>query len=380
MKILFIAEPSSSQTKKWLRVLGEAGHEIYFISYHNRLKTTIKNVTEIAHFRFVNKNPLVFIEHVINLKKIIKITKPDILTCHYALGTPGLIASLSGFHPLVVTVLGGIDLYGQKLNVFRDVLYKNLVFGRVFKPADSIIVGCQDHKDYLVRNGINKDKIHVIFGPGGLGIDFNLFNNNFDPGPLREELELRDKFVIFCPRRIVPYTNIDVLIRSIGILKTKIPDISLILLKYAASEKYLTYITGLINKSGVGDNVIFLNEQKNDDMPKLFRASDLVISISSFDGTPLSIAEAMACQRPTISYSIPSIKEFVENGRTGIIIQNLNPDELSEAVLKLYSDKELSGKIRENALNFIKEHAGIEKSKEKLKSIYQELYEHNRRT
>ena len=173
MKILLIsAEPSSAHTQKWLRFLGEAGHQIYLISYHNRYACTIKNVTEIAHFGPFDKNPFVFFKYFLKLKIIIKQLKPDVLTCHYALGTPGLLAALADFHPQLMIIFGGIDLYGPQLSKLRSLLYNKVFLKLIFTKSNIIIVDCQDHKKYLISRGIPPEKIRVIEFGVGLGIDF----------------------------------------------------------------------------------------------------------------------------------------------------------------------------------------------------------------
>lgn len=379
MEILFIADPLSSHTQKWLRCLTEDNHQIYLISYHNKSKITIQNVTEIAHFKPVNKNPFTFIKHLSKIKRIITELKPDVLTCHYALGSTGLLASLANFHPLIIAVLGGPDLYGNKLNKLRFILYNKLLLKFIFGKANLIVVGCQDNKRYLINKDIPEEKIVVIPGPGGLGVDLSMFNDRYDTKNLKEEMGLKDKFVIFCPRRIVPYTNIGLLIKSMPVIKKTIPNATLMLLTYAAKKRYLAYIKQLVKKYGIESDVIFIAEKNNKRMPILYCASDCVISISSFDGIPSTIGESMACKIPVITYGLDSIREYVKNEKNGIIINKLNTAEIIKAALEIYNNKEMVERIKQSGFIFVKEHLDIEKGKNSLKALYQELYERKNR-
>ncbi|MFA5339158.1 MAG: glycosyltransferase [Candidatus Omnitrophota bacterium] len=374
MKILFIAEPLTSHTQKWLRFLGEAGHQIYVLSYHNRYANTIKNVSEIAHFEPVNKNPFVFLKYLLELKKIIKRIKPDALTCHYALGTPGLLAALSGFHPQMITILGGIDIYGHRsTNWLRYLIHNKLMAKFIFKTSDMIIVGCKDHKQHLLENGIPGKKIVVIMGDIGLGVDLKMFNNRYDTAQIKRDLDLTGKFVVFCPRRLVTYTNVDLLVKSVPLLKDKIPNIVLMLHTYVADTRYLNYIKELARKIGIENNVIFTGERAYEEMPLLYCASDCTVSISSFDGTPSSIAESMACRVPVIAYDIPSIREWVKDGESGILIKKLDPEEIFKAILKIHSDKKGTEKIVENAARFVENDLDIEKCKKALLDLFRNI-------
>lgn len=374
MKILFIADPSGTHTQKWLSILGEAEHQICLISYHKRYAGAIGNVSEIAHIGQIGCNPFLFVKDLLKIKEIIKSSAPDVLACHYALGSTGLLAALTGFHPQMITVLGGIDLYGHRsISKISYFLHNKLMAKFIFKTSDMIIVGCQDHRQHLIDDSVPEEKIAVMPGDVGLGVDLKIFNDRYDADRIKKEMGLTGRFVIFCPRRIVKYTNVDLLVKSILVLKDKIPDLALVLHTFIADEKYLDLIKELVRRSGLENKVIFTGERPYEEMPLLYRAADCTITISSFDGTPLSIAESMACGTPVIAYDLPSIREWIRDGENGILIKRLDPEEIAKAILGIRTNKKDVEKIVENAATFVEKNLDIEKNKKTLIDLFRKI-------
>jgi UDP-N-acetylglucosamine:LPS N-acetylglucosamine transferase len=119
MKVLIISDAQSVHTQRWVSSLSEKGVEVvlysikpylddfyssrnikcYFFDLfsYKRDKSGIKGALK-RHFQAVK-----------HLKKVLKEVKPDILHAHYVTSY-SLIAALSGFHPLIVSIWGS-DVY-----------------------------------------------------------------------------------------------------------------------------------------------------------------------------------------------------------------------------------------------------------------------------
>jgi len=68
---------------------------------------------------------------------------------------------------------------------------------------------------------------------------------------------------------------------------------------------------------------------------------------------PLTILEAMAMKKPTVSTSIGAIPEIVANGRTGFLVPPKDTKELAKSITTLLRDKILSERIGENARGYV---------------------------
>ena len=60
------------------------------------------------------------------------------------------------------------------------------------------------------------------------------------------------------------------------------------------------------------------------------------------DGIPVVLMEAMAAARPVISGDLPSIRDLVRDGATGILVRPDRVDDLTEAIERIAGDEALA--------------------------------------
>jgi len=86
-------------------------------------------------------------------------------------------------------------------------------------------------------------------------------------------------------------------------------------------------------KLGVSDRVHFLGLRR--DIPELMSAADLYVMSSAWEGLPLVIGEAMACEKPVVSTTVGGCSEWM--GDIGTRVPVKNSEALSEAIQKTLS-------------------------------------------
>lgn len=67
------------------------------------------------------------------------------------------------------------------------------------------------------------------------------------------------------------------------------------------------------------------------------------------DGVPTVCIEAAMAKLPIVSTSAGGITDLIEDGVTGLIVEQRNPQAIADAVQKLLSDKELANKLGQSA-------------------------------
>lgn len=75
-----------------------------------------------------------------------------------------------------------------------------------------------------------------------------------------------------------------------------------------------------------------------DDVPALLAASDVFVLPSTWEGTPLSLMEAMAAECAVICTAVGSVPELVEDGVTGKLVPPGDKESLTRAMLELARD------------------------------------------
>ncbi len=87
-------------------------------------------------------------------------------------------------------------------------------------------------------------------------------------------------------------------------------------------------------------------------MPMIYKASDIYITCSKWEGFDLPIAEAQSFKVPTISFNIGAHPEVAENGKTGFIVEN--QAEFIDKLKTLIEDGEKRKQMGQNAYQYSK--------------------------
>lgn len=138
-------------------------------------------------------------------------------------------------------------------------------------------------------------------------------------------------------------------------------------------------IKKIFQDKNVTDVVRFADEIKtkgvfrDDFMRRRYNTSDLIIfpvrdMKGKFD-VPLAVIEAMACEKPVIISNLPILREF-SSEINSVIIESGNQEQLKDAIIKLYEDKNFRELIGKNARKFVEEKFNIKNSAEQYGEIY----------
>lgn len=118
----------------------------------------------------------------------------------------------------------------------------------------------------------------------------------------------------------------------------------------------------------------FLGEIVNDNkLSEIYNNSDILLLVSSYEGFPLVIMEAMAHSVITISTDVGGISGHIRNGYNGFLIKNESEDliikNICEIISELISNEFLMNKISIEAYEYAKAHFNCEKFCLKYKNL-----------
>ena len=106
------------------------------------------------------------------------------------------------------------------------------------------------------------------------------------------------------------------------------------------------------------------------DVDALFEICDIYVNSSRWEGLPVSLLEAMAHKKPIVATNVGGNSEIIKNGETGLLVPPERPDLISEAILKVFEDRSLAGRLGAKAFELFKEHYSINKHCAILASEY----------
>jgi glycosyltransferase involved in cell wall biosynthesis len=303
----------------------------------------------------------------IKVRRLIKKIKPDILHVHYAVGY-GLLGSLSGFHPFILSVWGSDVLVAPK----ESKIYK-LTVELAIRRADVIHCDADHVITPLIKLGAKPEKIKLIY----FGVDTQKFRPIQGSEELRQDLGLFDSPTVISVRSLEPIYDIKTLIDSITLVLKEIPGAKFLVVGGGSQEISLKEQA---NSLGISASVKFTGRIPNDELPKYFNSADIYVSTSLSDaGLASSTAEAMACGLPVIITDFGDNKKWVEDGTNGFLIPLSNPQALASKIVYLIRNKEIRNRFGHINRQIIEERNDWEREMGKVEKLYQDLFESSKK-
>lgn len=283
------------------------------------------NIIEIDH----NKRPLyTYICAPKKIKNLIEKLRPDVVHVHGTYPPYSIIPLITKKYPVVVTLHGIVSIesmYSLKNRLFlRNIIYTGLE-KQAIRQADRLIAVSPSIYEICLKMGANPSKVNLI--PNGIDID---------------EYESENKNIItpsiLYMGRLVKIKGIDILIKALPTIKNLYPNIKL---HIAGTGGQYNRINSLVEKLNLTENVVFLGNVFGFEKRCLIASTDILILPSRYEAFGIVLLEAMASSKPVVASDVGGIPYIVDDGKTGLLFEEGNIDELAKHVLKLLADKSM---------------------------------------
>jgi glycosyltransferase involved in cell wall biosynthesis len=279
---------------------------------------------------------------------------------------PGWFAALSGFHPLVLTAWGSDVLLGlrqaPRLNRWLT-RYALRHADLLTADARSVLDAARPH----LRPGAQVELIRF-------GVDTRAFSPGVDT-TWRARLSLGSGPVLLSIRQCHPLYNIDAILRAFARVHGEIPDARLLvkLVSQDANDPYLVEMRALADQLALSDAVVYVPQVAYAEIPELYRAADVVLSVPSSDGLPVSVLEAMACGTPVIASDLPALRELTDDGADLSLVPARDVEALSRAILALLANPARRARIIEENLATVRRTADFSVEMARMEQLYHSL-------
>lgn len=259
--------------------------------------------------------------------------------------------------PIILTVQSSIlkDLINQN-KITKDSYATKYFLNEEIKGArnaDCIISASTYSKNYVESITSKHTPIFVIKN----FIDEELFYpDKKNQNQLKKEFGVPlDKFIIFCPARLVERKGVIYPLLAMTILAKKDPQYFLV---YVGEGPEKETLLKLIKQHGLENHVKFLGTVPFRKLGRFYNISDVVVAPSiTIEGqqepyglTPL---EAMACGVPAIASDMGGYKENIRNGLTGLLVPERDYEALANSIHLIKNNPELKQKLVNNGLREI---------------------------
>ena len=126
-----------------------------------------------------------------------------------------------------------------------------------------------------------------------------------------------------------------------------------------------------LNQLGLTSRVHFLGLRT--DIPDVLGAADIFTLSSDYEGNPLSVIEAMAAGLPVVSTAVGGVPELLQDGKEGFIVQPGHVEQLSEAMMTLFKDRDLRRTMRAAAALRARENFNVSAMVTAYEKLYDEI-------
>ncbi len=362
MRIFFVGNIGSVHLQKWVNAFKNKGNEIFVVSkksFENIKGVKIYNVLEDNIFfnikgtrRFTCRiKPLIA---KIFYSFILKNVNPDILHIHQLTSYYPLDFALLNFKPLVISVWGS-DVLGSYENLSPEIKQKIIL---ALQKADAITATSK----FLAKRTkklVPEKEIEVV----PFGVDLKKFSP-------QSKNKTSKVITIGFIKHLKPQYGPDYLIEAFTRVCKKYSNINLLILGEGPLEKELK---NLVKKLKIDDKVEFLGFVPNDLVPKYLSKMDIFVMPSLMESFGVAALEASAMEVPVVASRVGGVPEVLKDGKTGLLVEPKNVNELTAAIIKLIKDPGLRKKMGIEGRKFVKENYNWQKNTQQMENLYKSL-------
>lgn len=303
------------------------------------------------------------------IKKLIRDFKPDIVHTHAAkAGALGRYAAAACKVPVIVHTYHG-HVFHSYFGNFKTSVYKAIERNLAGKSSAIIAISEKQKQELVSDHRIaSAEKVHVI----PLGFDLNRFQENYDEKRerfRREHALQADELAIGIVGRLVPVKNHALFLEAIRFLKDN------------TRRKFRAFIIGdgeerkqlerRTEELGLRNIVTFTSWIKEVD--KAYPGLDIVCLSSFNEGTPVSLIEAQAANKPIVSTRVGGIEDVVIPGKTALLSDVSENALFCKNLLLLSENEDLRKNLSINGWNHVKEKYHFTRLIREINTLYKRL-------
>ena len=256
---------------------------------------------------------------------------------------------------------------------FANMVIKSLfdhTLGRLLLSLSDRIVALTEHNRRLVLQlGASAEKIICV--PNGVNLDE--YANLQRSKKALDDL-CTDGPVLLYAGRIDWNKQLEKVIFSMPLILKEFPYAKFVIV----GPDYANYASSLLSLAGklkVENSLVITGKVSKERLLEFYSIADIFLLPSSYEGFGLSMLEAMSSKIPVIVSSSGGPGDILNHGVNAILLKNVTPNEIFNAVYAILTDHSLREAIIKNAFELVKRRYTWKTVVKKLEMVYgQVLY------
>lgn len=237
------------------------------------------------------------------------------------------------------------------------------------RRADAVTVICEGLRGDLVGRGIDAGKITVI--PNAVDIDKFSVGGKPD-AELKMKLGLGGSRVLGFIGSFYAYEGLDLLIAALPAILKQAPDVKVLLVGGGPQDRDLKQQVMALD---LKNQVVFTGRVPHAEVNRYYDLVDVLVYARhpmrlTELVTPLKPLEAMAQGRLMVASDVGGHKELIQDGKTGVLFQAGNKDDLAGKVLALLKNEAAWDGMKRNGRQFVETERNWAASVARYRGVY----------
>lgn len=260
----------------------------------------------------------------------------DLIYERYSLwSTAGIDAAKELGIPCLVEVNAPlVDEQGR----YRELVLTSVaraIEGRVFQEADGLLVVSETLRRHALARGADPARTWVV--PNAVD------TARFTPvGPTEVPPKAGGKFVVGFAGSLKPWHGLEILLDAFRGLLARSPAYHLVVVGDGPLRGWLE---GYLQVHGLQEMVTTAGAVPHERVAALLRAMDVAVApyppAEMFYFSPLKLFEYMAAGRPIVASRVGQVREVIEDGVTGLLVEPGDPQDLIDSIERLRANPAL---------------------------------------
>jgi L-malate glycosyltransferase len=167
---------------------------------------------------------------------------------------------------------------------------------------------------------------------------------------------------------LVPHKGQRYFIEAAHLVVQKVPDARFVILGEGELREHLEH---LVREHHLEKHVLLPGFRT--DVIGCIKGFDLFVMSSVTEGLGTSLLDAMACRKAIVGTRAGGIPEVVEDGRTGLLVDPRDSQQLADAILRLIVDENLRTRMADAGYTRVRERFTVDRMVAETASVYTRL-------